>query len=204
MKKRPPITRKSSKPSHKPAKEADSPPELQPPKGPPKEPFLWSAHRRLWKVVIVCGILVGLVVGIRDLWAPVWPTVPELTPGSTNEASPLLLPFTISNKSGLFDLHDVHVTCLYGAFITKRFNWAFNNRSIGLGFDRVASMGSAVYNCTLPIGLAPSDNVMNAIMWVTIRYSRPYLLSPTSTTYGPFFYDGETFPGRWIVGLPIR
>jgi hypothetical protein len=37
-----------------------------------------------------------------------------------------------------------------------------------------------------------------------VGYSRPYLMSPTSATHGPFFFDGTTPPGKWINGLPIR
>lgn len=66
--------------------------------------------QRLFGAVVV---LVGLIAGAYQLMGgPPWPTDPEIRPHDTADASStLVLPFTIRNRSTLFDMNNVNMTC---------------------------------------------------------------------------------------------
>jgi hypothetical protein len=72
-------------------------------------------HRVLWRAVkAVFGfvvVLVGLIGGAYTMWGPPWPTEPGLVPGAPSFGSPLDVPFTVTNKSSVFSIKNLHISC---------------------------------------------------------------------------------------------
>jgi hypothetical protein len=72
-------------------------------------------HRVLWRAVkAVFGfvvVLVGLIGGAYTMWGPPWPTEPSFVPGAPSFGSPLDVPFTVTNKSSVFSIKNLHISC---------------------------------------------------------------------------------------------
>src|SRR4051812_23367468 len=93
------------------------PPPRQPP---PTEPAKKGPLRQLWSrwwgkalaVYTAFATLATVLAGV-DFFRQIYEaTVPEVTaPTSSDEASPLAAPFSITNRSAIFTLHDVIMNC---------------------------------------------------------------------------------------------
>jgi hypothetical protein len=107
----------------------------------------------------VLGFLTGTVYVL--LGGPPWPVDPEIHPTNTTVDSSLILPFSVTNKSGLVWMNDVQMTCgvdlVYGmeadgeifiirdnAFITGRYS--------------IKPMGSIPYRCNASALLQMREN----------------------------------------------
>jgi hypothetical protein len=70
-----------------------------------------NTYRFLVRLGEAILILVTLGQGIVAFWGPFWPTDPEIQAHDTVDASSFVLPFRVANKSVVFDLPNVAITC---------------------------------------------------------------------------------------------
>jgi hypothetical protein len=71
--------------------------------------YWWKPTK--WIMIFVVGV-VGLLASIYQVGGgPPWPADPEIHPRDTADGSSLILPFSVRNRSTLFDTNDVSMTC---------------------------------------------------------------------------------------------
>jgi len=70
----------------------------------------WWFRAAEWAVGVVIVIL-GIVASIAGIWGPIWPTDPEIHPHDVLNGSSFILPFTVQNKSIVFEIPDAEFTC---------------------------------------------------------------------------------------------
>ena len=70
---------------------------------------LWEPTK--WAAVILAGIAGFLRALIQIGGGPPWPADPEIRPRDTTDGSSFVLPFALRNRSTLFDMKNVSMTC---------------------------------------------------------------------------------------------
>jgi hypothetical protein len=180
-----------------------TPPPPPPPPPPPKSPI--ASPSSLWKAIKwalgTLVALVSLVAALDQIWGPMWPTSPDVEPGSYDEAQPLVLSFTARNRSVLFPINAFHVACIYGAFYTENRNFGAWSSTIGTSSNDIAAESSIPIKCSSPV-IFRNQKLTNAILWVRVTYTRPYSASAIPRVFGPFFYDATVTPPKWVIGIP--
>lgn len=79
------------------------------PTPPSRQPSLWVWIQRRWKSIILAISLLANVYQLSG--GPPWPVDPELHFRDTSDGSSLILPFSIRNRSGIFDMPSVKFRC---------------------------------------------------------------------------------------------
>jgi len=82
----------------------------------PATPILPTVRRRWFRYIAgIFGLpitVIGLIASIYQiLGGPPWPTDPDVRPHDVSDNSSFVLPFTIRNRSTLFDMNHVAMTC---------------------------------------------------------------------------------------------
>ena len=57
---------------------------------------------------------IAAIASIDAVWGPIWPTDPVIHPKDTVNASMMILPFTVQNRSVVFPIKDAEFTCGVG------------------------------------------------------------------------------------------
>src|ERR1700737_4760374 len=70
----------------------------------------WWFRATEWTFGIVVAAM-GIVATIAGIWGPIWPTDPEIHPHDVVDGSSFILPFTVKNRSIIFDMPNVEFTC---------------------------------------------------------------------------------------------
>lgn len=86
-----------------------APPQAPPPLPPSKGHLVFGSAR--WFVLFLVGF-VGLIASIYQLTGgPPWPTPPDIEAQNSSTSSPDILPFVITNRSGLFPIKSASLAC---------------------------------------------------------------------------------------------
>src|ERR1043165_5852226 len=91
--------------------------------------YWWSGAKAV--VAVFVGIL-GLLATFVTLVGPVWPTGPDFSPGVPSSSSPWDIPFVVANKSALFPIRKLTITCYVISALTDT----------GIEFDEDKTMNS--------------------------------------------------------------
>jgi hypothetical protein len=82
---------------------------------PPHSQQLQSSPQKYWRPSEFAQLIVGsplaIVAFIYAIWGPLWPTQPSFFPGSPSFSSAFDVPFIVTNKSVLFSLSNLTITC---------------------------------------------------------------------------------------------
>src|SRR5579859_6196765 len=84
----------------------------RPPALPPASTQVWGRCFRSakWAVGAVVAVI-GLAASVDGIWGSPWPRDPEVHPHDTIDGSSLVLPFTVKNRSGFFDMANTTFRC---------------------------------------------------------------------------------------------
>jgi hypothetical protein len=80
-------------------------------------PSLWERLRSSWsfrfalKAVSVVSSILVFGLAMAEYWGPFWPTGPTIHPNGLDLIRPLSVPFDIENKSVLFPVHILVISC---------------------------------------------------------------------------------------------
>jgi hypothetical protein len=168
-------------------------------------------HRRLWLVAKVAFgfvvALVGLVSGIYGIWGPPWPTDPVFVPGVPSLGDAFNVPFSVVNKSALFPLRDLELSCSIHSVATSHNN-QYRRFSVEAGSREILRpLESRPYACLLnslfvrspddTITAAEIEFVSDFSSWLPWR-GRVHSLS------GVFTLNTKTVPPQWMMGRPMK
>jgi hypothetical protein len=174
---------------------------------------LWSAHKRLWELLIACGVVLGLVASIAGLWGPFWPTEPIFSPGCPSNSSPFDVPFTVSNKSIIFPINDMTITCIidnvkFTVFSKNGSISEYNNinTEVLIG-NYIKANDFSSYTCPLfkIITIKPDPILKYAQIDFLSEYDSPWpWRKRTQSKSGPWTLDTSTSPPQWTHGTPLQ
>ena len=70
-------------------------------------------HVRLATKLIGVFALASIAFGVTTyaIWGPLWPIEPIFSPAPPSSAAPFDIPFTVENKSVLFSIEELSITC---------------------------------------------------------------------------------------------
>ena len=93
--------------------------------------------------------ILALATAFYTFIGPFWPTEPEFSPSYPSNGSPFDVPFDVTNRSGVFAIHDLSISCgLIGVKTT--YNSHFHDFSVGsTGNNYLRELSSQVYMCPL-------------------------------------------------------
>jgi hypothetical protein len=171
---------------------------------------LWLAHKRLWEILIAFGVVLGLAASIDELWGPFWPTEPIFSPGYPSNSFPFDVPFTVSNKSLIFPINDMMITCVadnvkitsFGKTIIE-FNNTDTNVLVG---NHIKANDSSSYTCPLfkLLTIKPDPILKYAKIEFLSEYDSPWPgRKRTQSKSGPWTLDMSTAPPQWTHGTPL-
>lgn len=162
----------------------------------------WTIRKIFWELLIAFGVLLGLISGIDQIWGPIWPTSLDLDPGLPDMFDPFSIPFVAKNRSVLFSIDNIDVDCFFAVSISSGRNISARNHVRTATIETIPADSNITFSCKQVF--APKYEVLQfAIMWVNVKYTRPFLPSMTTRRYGPYFYDTATNPPHWVNGIPV-
>jgi hypothetical protein len=188
-------------------------PASQPPTESHAQGSLWSAHKRLWELLIACGVVLGLAASIAGLWGPFWPTEPNFSPGYPSNSSPFDIPFTVSNKSNTFSINNMTVTCIvddvqFTVFSKEGAISEFKDIQIKvLGNNYVEENDWSSYTCRLfhVLDIKPDPILKYAKIEFLSEYDSPWpWRKRTQSRSGPWSLNTSTSPPQWTHGTPLQ
>ena len=173
-----------------------------------KDRRIYPVIRRL--VVFLVGVL-GLIATICGIWGPIWPTRPVFFPGFPSNASPFDVPFNVINKSIIFDLKNLSVSCkLISIRLESETDGSVVERRSGVisarGVGNIVAAQSRSYSCPVNRGVIRVENprVARAQIAFLSEYDSPWPLMPKVRTESEVFtLSTATNPPQWTTGTPL-
>jgi hypothetical protein len=172
-------------------------PETKPPK-----------RRRILRIVEwTLGAPLAVVAAIYTFLGPPWPTTPVFSPGFPSSGFAFDVPFTIANKSVLFPLKHLQISC--GMVDIRLSNGlAITGIDVTASGAEGSSLGpstSASYTCPLKRLIGSGVTIQAAAIDFTTKYdSRWPFMSRSESRTDPFTLNTETTPPQWTSGTPLR
>ena len=190
----------------KPPKTASAPIRKEEMPQPPPSPRVEkkASHPRwFWAAMVQFPLLIlSVVSNIVTLRGPVWPTAPIFSPSYPSAASPFDVPFNVENKSSIFPIKNVHITCIIKNVETKSTHAQISNVAImhEIANQIIEPSSTRIYTCPLSSTIAlPEDFISNAAIEFKYEYEHEYMLFSKSykETTGVFFLNTKVSPPRW-------
>jgi hypothetical protein len=154
--------------------------------------FLSPLKRLPWWADVL-GIFGATVV----FWAVYIDTIPSIEIVGADRSSPFELPFTVKDKSAIFDTREAHFWCEVKRI--EQGNFAYGFVPFGLAQVRTVTWGNPVsYKCPVTTS---GDPVRRAAVRIIIDYKT---LMWGRTTTADFTWIGTVDPPRWVEGEVIR
>jgi hypothetical protein len=153
----------------------------------------------------------GLLVGVYAFWGPPWPTEPTFTPGAASFASPFAVPFSITNKSAVFELNNLKIKCGIASQIEGERpaggTMVFGRRGNPIYVqtdgapNRLKAGETRSYTCALAMlrfSVGPNPNILFAEMIFESEYDSPWPWGARTISKSPAFtLDLATMPPQW-------
>jgi len=163
--------------------------------------------KAMFATISVFAVIFGIIVGVKDLFGPQWPTEPDFSldvPYTTGD--PFDVPFSIGNRSGLFDIRKLTVACELVDVRTTD-HYAFQGISVVSNANNLlAAFDTRPYTCPFHNSILGNHPVCCAVIRLIAAYQDPefYPWSVPKKTYSKIYtLDRKTSPMRWIPGDPI-
>jgi hypothetical protein len=214
------------------AKRNRPPPPMQPP---PKCPFGKAACKFVgslgkilgiisnypWTAFVALSVFLGVVGGAYTIAeGPPWPTTPLFSAQVPSFGSPFDAPFDVTNKSGLFDIHNLTIHCEIISLLAKRITVTddFKGKLLipASGPNPVLrATQTAPFTCPflraldgVGLGRDAADSPRKARILFVAEYDSPWKwipwVRPRWDTASDFTLDTNTQPPRWVPGIPLR
>jgi hypothetical protein len=153
-------------------------------------------HPIFWTLALIATLL---AVGEPVHQALVEPKISAT--GEPDVSSPFTVPFTVENRSWLFDMKGAQLHCLIDT-ITTTGHWAV------MGFDiqslpkTLEAETTGAYRCLIGPGatstMAPPSDIISAHMFLFMSYDT--LVFPRKSRRREFTWYTDANPHRWIEG----
>jgi len=146
---------------------------------------------------------VGIVYAV---YGPIWPTVPVFLPGLPSYGSPFEVPFSITNKSVLFTIHNLTVDCDL-IYVETSAHSSYSNFSVSMNIKhRLLPTRTDTYTCPFNTFFdTRGQTIETAVISFTTVYDSPWPWGGrTGLTSGNFTLKSSTTPPQWTVGNPIQ
>jgi hypothetical protein len=166
-------------------------------------------HRRPWLAAKVIGSflvgLVGLIGSIYGIWGAPWPTEPVFAPGPPSFGSAFSVPFVVSNKSALFPINNLMITCHLRRVLTDKNNLV---EDVGFGIlspNVLMPLQSRPYICPFDQFSISSGRIIAVEIDFESKYKSPwpFFSKPKTTMSDIFTWNPSTSPPAWFVGTPV-
>ena len=166
----------------------------------------WRPAVRRGSLAVAFLSFIAVVADILG-W-PIWPTAPIFFPGYPSSNSAFDVPFSVENRSILFPIYDLDITCGL-IFVRTKHNSGFRDLGIRLrtGPARLAVSETRSYTCPFNRGftLEEGDAITHASIGKFVStYSWPYWLSSARSESETFTLNTSTVPPQWTRGTPLN
>jgi hypothetical protein len=176
-----------------------------------------SASRYGWMTkttVSVALSVLAVATAFYTFFGPFWPTEPEFSPSYyPSSGSPFDVPFDVTNRSGIFALHDLSIFC--GLIDVKMsYNSHFHDFSMGsTGKNYLPELSSQPYVCPFTQLLSvlsmmrEGETIKSAQIQFIASYDDQFywpMITPRKTMSKVFELDTDISPPRWIAGPRLQ
>jgi hypothetical protein len=154
----------------------------------------------LGAVIAFAIALVGLVASIDGIWGPIWPTTPDIHPGPPDPVSPFAVPFTIKNRSVLFNIKSASIVCLVDSLNAKNPGIFLTNNRIRVTWEFTLNPEETrPFSCEISI---PFNSVEEVVMRFSVEYQINFICGGCVLrhTLGPYSWNGRV----WSEGKPFK
>jgi hypothetical protein len=176
-------------------------------------------HRRLWRGAKVAAAFFAAVVGVLgvgyEVWGPQWMTAPTFFPGSPSFGSPFDVPFIVTNKSALFRLSNLTISCEIrfkaegpSGSVVEKVGDDFSKISARGVNKELKAAGTSWFTCPLR-GIARVDgfDAADRITSAQVAFSSEYdslLWGRSKARSDEFTLNTETTPPQWTAGSRLK
>ncbi len=171
-----------------------------------KERAPW--RRRAIKFIVGTAIVgtIGFVASVYQIaGGPPWPVAPTFVPGFPSSGNAFDVPFSVTNKSALFSLDHLKITCrLENVSTDTNVKIAQLPITASDGEASLRPLQSASYGCPFPnMFKFPEGSKLTA---ATIIFITNYdtLWVHTQSESDPFSLNTKTNPPQWTTGKTIQ
>lgn len=163
---------------------------------------IFRSARRAFGFLIAAVSVLATLAGLAG--HPLWPVEPDITLPPPGTAVPHYAWIDVANRSLIFDLDSVEITCLidevrYGSLMKVIANAYLISKN-----QTIKANSTRPFRCNWDGAIyAPPDALTYAEIRVTFEYDRAFLGPSKYVVFGPFWWDRSVQPPRWIEGLPL-
>jgi hypothetical protein len=178
----------------------ESRPKLKPT---PMHRHMMTAIKWLFRAALGLLAVLGSVYGI---WGPPWPVEPTVSPGLPSLGSPFDVPFNVSNKSLLFTIDGLSLSCKLKLVQTN--GLIIPNGIVRLRGEYTIGPGqSRPYVCPFSraYGGPYAENIKTAQITISSEYKSPWpvISKKLSVDSDVFTLNSKTIPPQWMTGSPM-
>jgi hypothetical protein len=180
---------------------------LEPPAREP--PHRWMGKWVKWAVGTPLAVMAFGLTAVINVWGPPWPTEPVFAPGLPSAGSPLDVPFAVTNKSALFAITNLQITCIAVQIDTAPLNIRFKDIGFAvLDSSALEVTNSSPHTCTFnrTVILAPNSRLSAAQIKFVSRYNFPWpweKAKAKTVESDIFTLNTKTSPLQWMQGKPL-
>jgi hypothetical protein len=157
-------------------------------------------------------------IGGSDIYVlgPPWPVPPSFSPGPPSSGSAFDIPFQVENKSALFGLNNLKITCIVDDALAKSHEGPGSitfGPNVGFavqGSNQLGRLLSGPYICPVRrmIRMGTEDAADMALQRAQIKFVSEYnsrlLWGRSRAEDGPFTLITATVPPHWERGVPLK
>jgi hypothetical protein len=164
---------------------------------------------RMWLVIVGCATLVvgGLAIAsnVVQVFGAPWPTEPTFTPGANLSASPFDVPFSVTNRSALFSINNLSLSCRLISGRTVRLRIKFDDVEVrvAVGVNVLRPLESRPYVCPFNRTISVPDKFEAAQIEFKSKYKSPWPFRPEESATSEIF-TWYPSPPHWEVGVPLQ
>ena len=142
---------------------------------------------------------------IYAIWGPLWPVEPTFSPTSPSSETPFDIPFTVENKSALFSIEELFITCRIISLNTKE-NKQVLHSHVTIPVTSIERLQSRRYVCPYNWILnSKGDTITEALIELHGEYrsSWPLFIKGTANS-GLFSWNISPGLPHWSAGMPAQ
>jgi hypothetical protein len=178
----------------------------------PRRHWSWSLRvifLLLWSLLIVALDQTANIVGI---WGPFWPVEPIFSAGAPAFGFAFDIPFSVTNKSSVFPIRNLTVTCVVSGQAKGSLGTIFSTKNASIHTDVVSTLSpleTAIYSCPLRGAMRiDTGDAADVIKSGTVKFRSKYDAriwgDRAQSEDGPFTLITTVKPPRWERGNTIK
>lgn len=157
----------------------------------------------LFEFAVGLGTLAALLLAF--LGGPFWPTDPVVLAPPPSVSYPFEVPFQIENKSGLYPINDLTITCVFDTVLLPHGNLIQDSPITAYGNNNIPPLTSAWYVCPFrPRHPSSYDRVIGAKIHFEFTYNTYWPVGRKNVSSTHYTLDTTAVPFRWLEGERLR